>query len=340
LGVKHKTTKVSLIVINYNGRDFVVNCLKALEGQLLKEFEIVLIDNGSSDNSVDEIERFLKASPLISSVKLISLNNNVGFAGGCLEGLRHAHGKYIALLNNDTEPDERWLEELTKAMDSDPNVGICASKMIVHGTDIIDCAGDGFSTALKGFGEGEGQKGFLYNEKRYVFGACGGAALYRRKMIEEIGFLDGDFFLIHEDIDLDFRAQLNGWKVLYVPTAIVHHKVRSSIGHMSDMAVYYTLRNSEFVRMKNIPLAIFIRYFPEFIIGMLTEFIYFAIKHRHPMLYFKAKIDAIRMLPRMLKKRAVIMKNRKVSYRYLLNIMTPLWKKDFLLTKIKKFSHA
>ena len=332
--------KVSVIIVNYNGNGLLRNCLQALERQSLENFEAVIVDNASSDSSLYEIKEFVKGTSLTSRVKLIPVGRNLGFAGGNIEGLKYAEGEYIALLNNDTEPDEKWLEELVKAMDTDPEIGICASKMIVHGSDIIDSAGNVFSTALKGFGAGEEQKSFLYNERRYVFGACGGAALYRRKMIEEIGFFDEDFFLIHEDIDLNFRAQLHGWKVLYVPEAIVYHRVRSSIGHMSDMAVYYTLRNSEFVRMKNIPLSIFIRCFPEFIIWTLTEFTYFVIKHKRLRLYFKAKSDAIIMLPRMLKKRAMIMKNRKVSYKYLLNIMTPLWQKDFLLTKIKKFFYA
>jgi hypothetical protein len=332
--------RVSIIIANYNGKGLVIDCLKTLVEQSFKDFEILIIDNASTDGSLNEIEKFVKAVPLNYSLKLIPLDKNAGFAGSSLAGLKHANGEHIVLLNNDTEPDGRWLGELVEAMDSDPTVGICASKMIIHGTDIIDSAGDMFSTALKGFGVGEKQKSFLYNERRYVFGACGGAALYRREMIEEIGFLDEDFFLIHEDIDLNFRAQLNGWKSLYVPTAIVYHRVRSSIGQMSDMAVYYTLRNSEFVRMKNVPLAIFIRCLPEYIILTIVEFAYFAIKHKKLRLYFKAKSDALRMLPRMLKKRAVIMKNRKVSYKYLLDMMTPLWEKDLLLAKIKKFFSA
>jgi len=332
--------KVSVIIVNYNGKGLIRACLKALERQSLGGFEAVVVDNASSDGSLYEIRRFLEESPLASNIKLIPYERNLGFAGGNIEGLKYAQGEYIALLNNDAEPDEKWLEELGRAMDSEAAIGICASKMIVHGTDIMDSAGVVFSTALKGFGSEEGRKSCAYNKRRYIFGACGGAALYRRKMIAEIGFFDEDFFLIHEDIDLNFRAQLRGWKVLYVPEAIVHHRVRSSIVPMSDMAVYYTLRNCELVRMKTVPLAIFIRFFPEFIIWTLAEFFYFVIKHKHFKLYIKAKSDAIKMLPRMLKKRAVIMKNRKVSYRYLLNIMTPLWKKDFLLTKIKKFLHA
>ena len=337
---KDKTTKVSLIVMNHNGRDFVANCLKALEGQLFKEFEIVLIDNDSSDNSLAQIERFLEGSQLARFIKLVPLKKNLGFAGGNLEGLRHANAEYIALLNSDAEPEKEWLAELVKAMHVTPDIGICGSKMIVHGTDIIDGAGDGFSTALKGFKRGEGGKTSSHNGNEFIFGACAGAALYRRKMIEEIGFLDEDFFLIHEDTDLNFRAQLSGWKVLYVPTAIVYHKVRSSIGTMSDMAIYYTLRNSEFVRMKNIPIGVFMRCLPEFLIGVLTEIIYFGIKHKRLRLYSKAKMDAIKLLPRMLNKRAVIMKNRKVNNRHLLSLMTPIWQKDFLITKIKKLLYV
>lgn len=332
-------SQVSVIVVNYNGRGIVGACLEALLRQSYEAREVIVVDNNSCDGSLNDIQRIMKKDST-DSFKLISLNKNIGFASSNLEGLKHALGEYIGLLNNDTDPDNRWLEELVRVMDNDPKVGVCGSKLIVYGTDIIDSAGDGFSKALRGFKRGEGEKASLYNEREYIFGACAGAALYRRKMIEEIGFLDEDFFLIHEDTDLNFRAQLHGWKVLYVPTALVYHKVRSSIGPMSDIAIYYTLRNSEFVRIKNVPLAIFVKCFPEFVIGMLTEFIYFAIKHRRLRLYFKAKMDAIRMLSRMLKKRAVIMKSRKVGHGYLLNMITPVWQKDFLMTKIKKFLYA
>jgi len=328
---------VSVIVINYNGSDFVIDCLKALETQSFMDFETLIIDNASTDGSLEKIRRFLGGSSLRSHVKLIPLKMNVGFAGGNIEGLKHSHGEYIALLNNDTGPDGRWLEELAMNMDNDPEVGICASKLVVHGTHIIDSAGDGFSTALRGFKRGELENIHLYDKREYIFGACAGAALYRRKMIDEVGFLDKDFFLIHEDTDLNFRAQLQGWKVLYVPTAIVYHKVRSSIGKMSPIAVYYTLRNSEFVRIKNIPLFLFLRCLPVFILGMVSEFIYFAIKHRYFSIYFKAKIDAIRMLPVMLKKRKVNFEGAKADSKGLRKIMTPVFERSFFTNKLKKF---
>jgi GT2 family glycosyltransferase len=330
--------RVSIIVINYNGKGLVIDCLKALEEQSLKDFEIVVVDNGSLDDSLHEIQRFLEKSPIDPLVKLIPLGKNSGFAGGNLEGLKYAEGEYIALLN--IEANKKWLEELVKAMYNDPKVGICASKLIVYGTDLIDSAGDAFSTSLKGFKRGEGEKAFLYNKREYIFGACAGAALYRRRMIEEVDFLDKEFFLIHEDTDLNFRAQLYGWKVLYVPTALVYHKVRSSIGKMSPMAVYYTLRNSEFVKIKNIPLSLFLRCLPVFILGMVSEFLYFAVKHKCPALYFKAKIDAIRMLPAMLKKRRVNLKGAKVDSKGLRKIMTPVFEWSFLRNKLKKLVYG
>ena len=222
-------------------------------------------------------------------------------------------------------------------MNSEPRVGVCASKLIVYGTNIIDNAGVEFSAFLKAFNRGEGNKTSSLDTKEYVFGACGGAVLYRRKMIDEIGFLDEDFFLIHEDIDLSFRAQLHGWKVLYIPTAHCYHKVRSSIGKMSDRAVYYTLRNCEFVRIKNIPLSFFLRYLLWFILGTISEFLFFAIKHRYLILYFKAKLDAVKMFPVMRKKRKSILKVKRISNKDLRNITTPLLDKNFLKRKLKKF---
>lgn len=329
-------SRVSVIIVNYNGQGLIKDCLKAAERQSFKDFKVVVVDNGSSDGSLLDIRRFLEESPIGSSVKLVPLEQNLGFAGGNGEGLKHADGEYIALLNNDAAPDKNWLGELVMAMDSNPEVGICASKLIIYGSDTIDSAGDGFSTSLKGFKRGTDEKAFLYNKREFVFGACAGAALYRRKMIEEIGFLDEDFFLIHEDTDLNFRAQLSGWKVMYVPTAIVDHKVSSTIGKMSPMAVYYSVRNSEFVKIKNIPLSLFLRCLPVVILGMVSEFIYFAARHRHPILYFKAKIDVIRMLYVMLKKRRVNLTGAKVDSKGLREIVTPVFDGFSLRKRLKK----
>ncbi|MBA4416371.1 MAG: glycosyltransferase family 2 protein [Syntrophus sp. (in: bacteria)] len=330
---------VSILIVNYNGIDFIEDCLNSLERQTFKDFEVIIVDNGSADCSLTRLNAFLADNPISYPFRVVPLSENIGFSGGNKAALGHANGEFVALLNNDTEPDEKWLEKLMEGMGNDPAIGICASRLIVYQSDIVDSAGDGYSTALKGFKRGEGRNENAYDNNEYVFGACAGAALYRRRMIKEIGFLDEDFFLIYEDTDLNFRAQLGGWKVLFVPMAVVWHKVRSSIGVMSDSAVYYSLRNSELVRIKDVPACVFIICMPEFLINLFAEFVYFVIKHKKFRLYCKAKRDALRMFPKMYRKRKAIMKSRRVDNRYILDIMTPVWQKDFFKAKIKRFLH-
>jgi GT2 family glycosyltransferase len=322
--------EISVIVVNFNGKHLLKTCLESIHNQSLKNLEIIIVDNASTDGSVEYMRN------LFPDINVLSLSENSGFAKANKEGLKTAHGDYIMLLNNDIEASQRCIQNLYEAMDAHPDVGICASKMIVYGQDTIDSAGDGFITSLKGYKRGEGLPSDLYNSEEYIFGACAGAALYRRKMLYEIGFLDEDFFLIHEDSDFNFRAQLSGWKTFYVPSAVVYHKVRSSIGSMSDNEVYHTLRNIEFVRIKNIPVGLFIRCLPGFIIGTVSEFLYYALKHGKPGLFLKAKKDALKKLRPMLEKRKEIMKLKKVDTGYLLSIMTPIWKGELFSMKIKK----
>jgi len=325
---------ISAIIVNFNGRHLLKACLESLYNQSFRDMEIIVVDNASEDGSVQYVK------DLFPDVQLISLSQNMGYASAGNEGLRHSNGRYIALLNNDVELDRRWLENLFAAMEANPAAGIGASKILVYGANMIDSAGDGYATSLKGFKRGEGKTAEEYNIQEYIFGACAGAALYRRTMLDKIGFLDEDFFLIHEDTDLNFRAQLYGWRVLYVPTAVVYHKVRSSIGNMSDTAVYYTLRNSEIVRIKNVSHGVFFRCLPVFILGIITEFYYFALKHGRFRLYFKAKVDAVKLLPRMLKKRRDIMNTIKIDNKYLLSIITSIWDKEYFLMKVKKFLYG
>lgn len=334
--------RVSIIIVNFNGERVLEECLRAVEGQSFRDFEIVLVDNGSVDGSFPLACRLREGWNASLPLILIPLPENRGFTGGNIEGLRHCSGDYIALLNNDTVTDREWLNSLVAAMDAHPEAGVCGSKLVAYGTGRIDSAGDLFSTALKGFkrGEGEAEGEDIYNRQEYIFGACGGALLYRRSMLDEIGFLDDDFFLIHEDTDLNWRAQLCGWKVLYVPSALVYHKVRSTIGRMSDLAVYYTLRNSELVRIKNIPCSIFLLCLPSLLAGIVTEFVFFVIRHRRLKLYLKAKRDALLLLPRMLKKRNAVMKKRRASNAYLLSLMTSVWRKEFLMAKMSKLLHG
>lgn len=314
---------VSVIIITFNNKDVLAETIDSLLKQTYPNFEIIVVDNNSTDGTSDLIKN------KFPDVSYIKSDINLGFAGGNNLGLKQANGEYIALLNNDAVAQPEWLAALVEAMNKHDDVGVCASKMIAFGTKELDSAGDGYSTSLKGFKRGEGEDKGRYDTQEYVFGACAGAALYRRKMLDEIGFFDADFFLIHEDTDLNFRAQLSGWKVLYVPSAVVHHKVRSSIGHMSDIAVYYTVRNSDLVRIKNVPLPLFFRCLPEFIFGAVADFLSVAVKRRKLKQYLRAKADVVRSLGKTLSKRRDIMAEiRKVDDRYLLDIMSAIWSKS------------
>ena len=327
--------EISVILVNYNGIHLLKSCIESLYSQSFKDVEIILVDNASQDGSIEYV------GTVFPDVKIVPLPRNTGFAGANNEGLKRAKGRYIMLINNDAEVDKNCIERLYAEMESHTDVGIGATRMMVYGENTIDSAGDGFSTNLKGFKRGEGLSPDLFDRGEHVFGACAGAALYRRAMIEKIGFMDEDFFLIQEDADLNFRAQLAGWKVMYVPSAVVYHKVRSTIGHMSDIAIYYTLRNSELVRIKNIPFTVFLRCLPEYAVGEILDFIYFAVKHGKFTTYIKAKLDVLKSLQKTLKKRKNIMERiRKVDNEYVYGIMTPAWNKEFLTSKIRKFLHG
>lgn len=311
--------KVSVIVVNWNGEGFLADCFGALDAQSMKDFEVIFVDNGSSDGSVAAAHSLMREYSL--SGKVIDLDSNTGFTGGNIEGLRHASGKHIALLNSDTIASPAWLESLVDAMEADPGVGICASKLIVAGTDIIDSAGDGFSSFGRAFKRGEGLPSSAYLRQEYIFGACGGAVLLTRNMIDEVGFLDEDFFIYFEDVDLSFRSQLAGFKCLFVPQAVVEHKVGGSSRKVPHIAAFYSVRNDKILKVKNIPLGIAARYFHFFLLNELISLAYH-IRVGRLISYIKGNLAFIALLPDCLRKRAHIMRGKKVSNSYLRGLLT------------------
>ncbi len=310
---------VSIIIVNWNGERFLDDCFNSLSGQTFKNFEVIFVDNASTDGSLPRVKRL--ATALNLDVKFIKLDVNKGFAGGNNEGLKYFSGQYIALLNTDAVAEKDWLKHLVEAMEAHPQVGICASKLIVDGENVIDSAGDGYSTFGHAFKRGEGSLPQDFSEQEHIFGACAGAALYRREMIEQIGLFDEDFFLIFEDTDLNFRAQLNGWKCLYVPRALVYHKVGGSMKNLSAIAAYYSVRNDKLVKIKNIPLSIIIFKMPSLILGETIWFIFYIINGKFKY-YLKANIDVLKNLLLYLKKRREIRGCKKVSNSYINSLLT------------------
>lgn len=322
---------VSVIIVNWNGEALLQECLESLRRQTYRHFEVILVDNASTDGSVDFIrQQFPEA-------KLIRLEQNRGFAGGNIEGLRVAKGDYIALLNNDAVVEASWLAELVAVMNADSRVGICASKLVNYfDPEQIDCAGDGCATSGHGYKRGNGLAAGLYQTQEYVFGACAGAVLYRRAMIDDIGFLDPDFFIQCEDTDLNFRAKLMEWKCVYVPTAVALHRVSTTIGKLDGLAVYYSARNEEYVWVKNMPAPLMLRYLHHKIIQELAAFLYFCLKRGQWSAFLRGKRDAVRALPELLRKRQAIQRAKRVANAAVARELTPLFERSLMREKLTK----
>ena len=246
--------KFSVVIPNWNGRRFLAACLKSLQKQTYSDIEIVVVDNASDDGSQTLI------SEGFPQVQLITLPENRGFTGACNIGMQFASGDIIALLNNDTEVDVNWVKEILAGFCSDREVGMVASKMLLFDKrDHFHTAGDTFGIDGSAGNRGAWQQDIgQYDRVEYVFGACGGAAAYRKSMLDDIGLLDDDFFFLLEDIDLAWRAQLAGYKALYVPSALVYHHLSASGGGIT--ASYYDGRNSIWVLVKNMPGALIRKY--------------------------------------------------------------------------------
>jgi len=291
---------VSLIIVNWNGKHFLTECLEALRRQRYRSFEIIVVDNGSDDGSVSFLE---KRHP---EVRVVALNRNLGFAAANNIAIRTVRTKYIALLNNDAFPDFLWLEKLVEALDRHPEAGFAASKMLFYDRpEIIERAGDGYTRAGAALFRGRGKKADECDTPEWVFGACAGAALYRTEMLNDIGLFDEDFFLLYEDVDLSFRAQLKGYKCLFVPEAAVVHKGSGTIVHDSPTSVYYGHRNLEWVYIRNMPVRLIPRTILQHLLYDITALGYFLLCGRG-VDFLRAKKDALKGLKRALQKRREI----------------------------------
>jgi GT2 family glycosyltransferase len=299
--------KVSVLVVNWNGRKFLSECLDGLRRQTYQPLFVICVDNGSSDGSVDFIHRHYP------EVRIIAFSENTGFSAANNYAFKSIRGEYVALLNNDAVPDRLWMKHLVEALASHPDAGSAASKMLFWDKpDTIDRAGDAYSRAGTGLLRGRGDEAQNFGKKEWIFGACAGAALYRTAMLKDIGLFDEDFFLLYEDVDLSFRAQLKGYKCLYVPEAVVYHKASSSIVYDSPISVYYSHRNLEWTYLKNMPSELILKTIWLHIIYDVAAFVFFLANGRAKE-YIRAKWDAIKGAKRMLEKRRLIQNMRRVD---------------------------
>ena len=315
---------VSIVIVNFNGVHHLFECLNSIEELDYNNYEVVLVDNASHDNSID----FVKNK--FSWVRIITLEINHGFAEGSNIGASYAAGEFVVFLNNDTKVDKKWLSELVNVIAKDDSIATCGSKMYFYEGDIINHAGGEITLLGNGFDIGFGQMDSEnFNTQRLVGTTCGGSMIIRKKVFDQLGGFDPDYFACFEDVDLCLRAWIYGYKSVYVPTSIVYHKYGATLGtRQSAKRVYVCQRNRLINIFKNFE-------FPNIVKGICIsipyDFVRFFIflfqgEVKIALSLIKSYFDVISKFGYILQKRKIIQKNRNISDSKLIEngIITPL----------------
>jgi GT2 family glycosyltransferase len=296
-----------VVIVTWNGRQYLDACLRAVQAQEGVRAEVVLVDNASSDGTAAYVRaRF-------PDVRLVQLEENRGFAGGNNAGAREARGEFLAFLNNDTIADPGWLRALRAGIDAPSGFVLATSRIVyMHDPSVIDSAGDGLFRSGGAFKRHHGDRAEAASQPMEVFAMCGAACLIRRAAFEEIGGFDEDFFASHEDVDLSYRARLRGYRCRYMPDALVRHHGSATIGTISRFAVFHGQRNLEWVFLKNTPASLLLRTLPGHLLYNAAAAAHFA---RLGLLgtFLKAKAAALTGLPSVLRKRASIQRASRVG---------------------------
>ena len=307
---------VSLIIPNWNGLVHLKGCFETIGRQTVQPVETILVDNGSTDGSFEYVNRNFPG------VHLIGLSKNFGFAYAVNRGIEAARGEFIALLNNDTEVDDRWLELLVSELNSHEDAGSVACKMLnFYDHAVIDSAGDVLTRAGSPYGRGSAEKDDgRFNQKEFVFGACAGAAVYRREVFAKVGLFDEDFVSYYEDADLAYRAQLAGFKCLYVPEAVCYHKRGATGWNAAVYPIRMMERNLTAYYIKNFPRALLLTKGPLILASRIRR-MYRSSRAGWGKATLQGFVEGFTLVPAMLKKRGNVQRSRIVSIAYLGSLM-------------------
>ena len=241
----HKRPTISVVIVNWNGREWLEKSLPAVAAQSYRDFEVIVVDNGSQDGSADWLG---ESWP---DVRLLALSTNTGFSRANNLGIGIAEGEWIATLNNDTLADPDWLQNLIQ-VGEEADVGMAASLIVYwNRPEIVDAAGLTVDRAGIAWNRGHGMPANKFSHECEVFGAPASAALYRRLMLDEIGLFDESFFAYYEDVDLAWRAQRAGWKCRYCPQARVLHWHSATSKRLPELKIFLQSRNKIWTIAKN-----------------------------------------------------------------------------------------
>jgi GT2 family glycosyltransferase len=310
---------LTVAVLSYDGRHLLEVILPSLARQRFRDFEVVVVDNGSRDDTIAWLGEHWP------QVEVVSLPENVGVTAALNVCARAGRGELVGLFNNDLELDPDCLGELVAALREHPEAGWAGAKLRdFQQRELLDGTGDVFTWAATGGRRGHGEVDHgQYDTPRAIFGACGGAALYRRTTIAEVGEFDEDFFAFYEDVDWNLRAQLAGFSCRYVPSAVVYHMGSATIGRgLSDFTRYHLWRNTLWIIVKDLPAGALARHAPQLLLGQLIN-LAVALRDRKLGIWLRVWRDALRALPRMLGKRRAVQARRRITAEQLEAIVGP-----------------
>ncbi len=272
--------KVTVVIPNYNGEKFMKDCLDSLLVQRSAEddgsdFDIIIVDNGSTDASPEIIKGFM--SPRL---RLIRLDKNYGFSRAVNEGIKASESEYVILLNNDTVVMPDFVDKLAKAIEADDKIFSVNARMLkMSEPEKLDSAGDLYCALGWALARGKDTQASLYDKRSDIFSACAGAAIYRRPVFDEIGYFDEEHFAYLEDVDIGYRARINGYRNVYEPEAAVLHAGSGSSGsRYNKFKIDLSSRNNVYVVYKNMPLIQLLINLPFLAAGTLIKVLFFAKK--------------------------------------------------------------
>lgn len=306
-------------MLSYDGRHLLEVIVPSLASQRFRDFEVVVVDNGSRDDTVAWLRERWPA------IEILSLPENIGVSAALNVCAHAGRGELVGLFNNDLELEPDCLGELVAALRAHPRAGWAAAKLRnFERRELLDGAGDVFTWAATGGRRGHGERDLgQYDSPQEIFGACGGAALYRRSVLEQVGDFDEDFFAFYEDVDWNLRAQLAGFSCRYVPTAVAYHMGSATLGRgLSDFTRYHIWRNTLWIIAKDLPARALARHAHQLLLGQLLN-LAVAVRDRKLGVWLRVWRDALRGLPRVRSKRRAVQARRRISVHALEAIVGP-----------------
>lgn len=266
--------KVTVVIPNYNGEKYLGDCLKALKEQSMKDFDLIVVDNGSQDESVRIVREGFPGA------ELIRLDKNYGFSKAVNDGIRTARTEYVILLNNDTRVEKDFVKALFEAVSRDDRIFSVSARMLqMNDPQLIDSAGDMYCCLGWAFARGKDKPSGRYDKRADIFSACAGAAIYRKSVFNVIGYFDEKHFAYLEDVDLGYRARINGYRNVYEPRALVYHAGSGLSGsRYNTFKISLSSRNNVYVPYKNMPLLQLILNLPFLLAGFIIKTVFFVRK--------------------------------------------------------------